>query len=91
MFQKLKITSCAFILFLFAFMLITVSPAFAQSETFISCQQMKWKQGKKAKKIVLEIWRETWKRQEALAAVCWKHQEARATVKGESGSYAHRL
>jgi peptidoglycan hydrolase CwlO-like protein len=51
MFHKFKITTCAFILCLFGLTLMTVSPVFAEdSQEFKSCQQMKWKGGKKAKK-----------------------------------------
>ena len=51
MLHKFKITTCAFILCLFGLTLITVSPVFAEkSPEFIACQQMKWKDGKKAKK-----------------------------------------
>jgi len=51
MLQKLKITTCAFILCLFGLTLMTVTPVFAEdSQEFKSCQQMKWKGNKKAKK-----------------------------------------
>ena len=51
MLHKFKITSCVLILCLFGLALITVSPGFAEDSTeFIACQQMKWKDGAKAKK-----------------------------------------
>ena len=52
MLQKLKITTYVFILCLFGLTLITVSPVFAEdsNDAFDACEQMKWKDGKKAKK-----------------------------------------
>ena len=42
MLQKFKITSCAFILCLFALTLMTVTPVFAaDSPAFVQCQQIK--------------------------------------------------
>jgi len=50
MLQKFKITSCAFILILFGFSLMTVSPVFAEDNPeFVSCQQIKSKFMKKKK------------------------------------------
>lgn len=50
MFHQFKITSYAFILFLYGFTLITVSPVFAEDNPeFVSCQQIKSKFMKKKK------------------------------------------
>ena len=50
MLQKFKINFFALIVCLFALTLMPVSPVFAEdSAAFIKCQQMKWKDGKKAK------------------------------------------
>jgi hypothetical protein len=50
MLQKFKITSCAFILILFGFSLMTVSPVFAEDNpSFVSCQKIKSKFMKKKK------------------------------------------
>ena len=51
MLHKFTITTCAFILCLFGLTLMTLTPVFAEdSQEFKSCQQMKWKGNKKAKK-----------------------------------------
>ena len=51
MLKTYRFIPIVFILWLFGFTLITVSPVFAEdSPEFIACQQMKWKKGKKAKK-----------------------------------------
>ena len=51
MLKTYRFISYAFILFLFGFTLIIVSPVFAEdSPEFLACQQMKWNDGKKAKK-----------------------------------------
>ncbi len=51
MLQNFKNTIFAVTLCLFGLTLMTVSPVFAEdSQEFKSCQQMKWKGGKKAKK-----------------------------------------
>jgi len=50
MLKTYRIIPLVFILCLFGLTLITVSPVFAEdSAAFVECQQMKWKDGKKAK------------------------------------------
>ena len=51
MIQKFKMTTFAAVLCLFGFMLFSAAPAYAdRQENFQECKDMKWTEGKKAKK-----------------------------------------